>query len=93
MLNVKTVAERLAKSETEVLEQSLRGYLVREMGLIEAELLRYRERYNVVDPQELRRLIEVGAIPAHPAWEDYLEWMNGLDAVDDLRDLLRSAEQ
>lgn len=92
MLNVKTVAERLAKSETEVLEQSLRSYLVREMGLIEAELLRYRERYTVVDPQELRRLIEVGALPAHPAWEDYLEWTNGLEAVDDLHDLLRSAE-
>jgi hypothetical protein len=93
MLNVKTVADRLAKSETEVLEQSLRGYLLREMGLIEAELRRYRERYNVVDAQELRLLIEVGTIPTHPAWEDYLEWINGLEAVADLHELLRSAER
>lgn len=92
MLNLKTVAERLTKSETEVLQQSLRTYLVREIGLIEAALLRYRERYNALSPQELDRLIERGAVPAHPAWEDYLEWQNELDAIDDLNDLLRQEE-
>ena len=92
MLNVKTVAERLAKSETEVIEQSLRSYLVREIGLIETELQRYRERYNVLTPQELHQRIRAGAISTHPAWEDYLEWVNGLDAIDDLHDLLHNAE-
>ena len=88
MLHVTTVAERLAKSDTEVLQQSLQAYLLREIGLIESELSRYRERYNVISQSELRQLIEVGAVPPHPAWEDYLEWQNGADAVDDLHALL-----
>lgn len=90
MLDLKTVAERLAKPELEVMQQSLRAYLLREIGLIEAELQRYRERYSVFEPEELHNLIEVGAVPPHPAWEDYLEWQNGVDAVADLHELLLS---
>lgn len=93
MLNVKTVAERLAKSETEVIAQSLRAYLLREIGLIESEFSRYRERYNVLTPDELRQRIEVGAVPTHPAWEDYLEWQNGADSIDDLHTLLDDADR
>ncbi len=90
MLDLKTVAERLDRPELEVMQQSLRAYLLREIGLIEAELQRFRERYNVFEPEELHNLIEVGAVPPHPAWEDYLEWQNGVEAVADLHELLLS---
>ena len=88
MLVLKTVAERMARPELEVMQQSLRAYLLREIGLIEADLQRYRERYSVFEPEELHNLIEVGAVPSHPAWEDYLEWQNGVDAIADLHELL-----
>ena len=90
MLDLKTVAERLDKPELEVMQQSLRAYLLREIGVIEAELQRYRERYSVFEPEELHHLIEVGAVPPHPACEDYLEWQSGVDAVADLHELLLS---
>ena len=78
----------MAKSETEVLQQSLLAYLLSEIGLIESELSRYRERYKVLSQGELRQLIEVGVVPTHPAWEDYLEWQKGADTIEDLHALL-----
>ncbi len=69
------------------MEQSLRAYLLREIGLIEIELLRYRERYNVLSLNELHHLIEIGLVSVHPAWEDYLEWQNGADSIEELRSL------
>jgi hypothetical protein len=91
VLDLKTVAERVSRPEVEVLEQSLRAYLVREIGLIEAELAHYRERYAVVTVDDLRRKIAQGRVAAHPAWEDMIEWQNGLDAIQDLVDLLETA--
>lgn len=91
MLDLKTVAERVSRPEVEVLEQSLRAYLVREIGLIEAELAHYRERYCVVTVDDLRRRIAQGQVAAHPAWEDLIEWQNGLDAIQDLVNLLETA--
>lgn len=90
MLDVRTVAERVAKPEAEVLQQSLRAYLLREIRTIEAELAYLRERYAVLSSTDLRARITVGTIPAHPAWEDLLEWENGLAAIDDIEELLRS---
>ena len=90
MLDLKIVAERLDRPELEVMQQSLRAYLLREIGLIEAEIQRYRERYSVFEPEEQHNLIEAGAVSPHPAWEDYLEWQNGVDAVADLHELLLS---
>ena len=86
--SLKTVAARLARPESEVMQESLRAYLLREIGLIESALQRYRERYNVFAPSELRSLIEAGNVAGHPAWEDYLEWQNGVDAIADLHSLL-----
>ena len=84
MLDLRTVAERVARPEAEVLEQSLRSYLLREIRRIEAELAHTRERYAVIAPVDLRARISSGAVSAHPAWEELLEWENGIDAIADL---------
>ena len=87
MLNVKVVADYLSKPEADVIQESLRVLLLREVSAIEAELASFRQRYSVFDALELREKIASGTIVTHPAWEDLLEWENGLDAIADLRDL------
>jgi hypothetical protein len=92
MLNVKVVADYLSKPESDVIQESLRALLLREVSAIEAELARFRQLYSVFDVVELRQKIMSGAVVAHPAWEDLLEWENGLDAIADLKDLLQQGQ-
>jgi hypothetical protein len=88
MFTLQSVAEKLSLPEEILLQKSLAAFLLREMSLIEAEIGQFRERYAVLLPADLKQAISEGRIVAHPAWEDYIDWQNGIEAIQSIRTLL-----
>lgn len=88
MLTLEVVAEELSLSEEVLLQQSLVAFLLREIGLIEDEIARLRERYGLLQPNELKTAIAEGRIASHPAWEDYIDWQNALASIKSIHQLL-----
>lgn len=88
MLTLQSVAEELMLPEETLLQQSLVAFLFREISLIEAEIGQLRERYALMWPAELKQAISDGRIVAHPAWEDYIDWHNSIEAIESIRTLL-----
>lgn len=93
MLTLQEVAQELAMAESEVIQQGMRALLLRELGRIELEVARLRERYDALQPAELKQAIAQGLIISHPAWEDYIYWQNCLETHKTLTDLLQKNEQ
>lgn len=88
MLTLQSVAEEFILPEETVLQQSLVAFLLREISLIEAEIGQLRDRYGVLWPAELKQAISDGRVIEHPAWEDYIDWQNSLEAIDSIRSML-----
>lgn len=89
ILSLPQIAKQMSMDESSLIQQGLRAFLMREIGVLETEIARLRERYDVVDLEELRQRIESGEVIEHPTWEDSLEWENALDAISDIRMMLR----
>lgn len=90
LLTAETVARHLALPEELVIEEGLRALLLREISKAERDIAEIRERYNVLEPEELQQAIAAQRIPGHPAWEDYLDWQNSKDFVQRIRSLLET---
>ena len=88
VLSLPEIAKQLSMKETDLLQQSLRAFLIREIGLLEAEIARLRERYGMLEAEQLREAIATGAVLEHPSWEDYIYWENCLDAILEQKALL-----
>lgn len=88
MLTLQSVAQELSLPEDTLLQQSLTAFLLREISLIEAEIGQLRERYAVLRPADLKEAISEGRVVAHPAWEDYIDWQNSIEAIQSIRTLL-----
>lgn len=88
MLTLQAVAEELSLPEETLLQQSLMAFLLREISLIEAEIGQLRERYALLRPADLEQAISEGRVIAHPAWEDYIDWQNSIEAIQSIRTLL-----
>jgi len=88
MLTLQTVAQELSLPDETLLQQSLVAFLLREISLIESEIAQLRERYALVWPGQLKQAISDGRIVAHPAWEDYIDWQNSIEAIESIRTLL-----
>ncbi len=93
MLAIHEVAQQLALTEAEVIQQGLRALLMRELGRVELEIARLRERYDVLQPQQLKQAITENSVASHPAWEDYIFWQNCLETHHTLTELLQQDEQ
>ena len=87
MLTLQAVAEELSLPEEMLLHQSLTAFLLREISLIESEIGQLRERYAVLQPADLKEAISEGRVVAHPAWEDYIDWQNSIEAIQSIRTL------
>ncbi len=60
-----------------------------EKRLLMAERFEMLSRYRVSSPEELKGKIEIGAVPEHPTWEDYIELTNLEDELACLEDNLQ----
>ena len=59
------------------------------MTNLETEIARFRERYGVLEPEDLRNAIATSRLPGHPAWEEMIDWQNCLDDHRQIRNLLK----
>ena len=88
--NVEKIAKALDISPKDLLAEGTLAYLHKELRLVEEDLADLRERYELLSHRELEEKIHKGLLPAHPAWEDLIEW-ESLDAYKQkLTDLLEA---
>lgn len=90
MTVLKEASERLGVSEDVLLRESFTSYLRERKRLLMAERFEMLSRYRVNSPEELKGKIEIGEVPEHPAWEDYIELTNLEDELARLEDNLNS---
>ncbi len=87
-IDPKKIAKALNISPENLLAEGTLAYLHKELRLVEEDLADLRERYGLLSPQELEKKIRDALIPAHPAWEDLIEWENLEAYKQKLNDLL-----
>lgn len=68
------IANALTISPEALQRRSLLAYFERERRLANLDIADIQDRYNAQTPKELAFKIEQGAVHAHPAWEDLIEW-------------------
>jgi hypothetical protein len=90
MTVLKETSERLRIPEGTLLRESLASYLRERKRLLMAERFEMLSRYGVNLPEEIKEKIEIGEIPEHPTWEDYIELTNLEDELARLEDNLHS---
>jgi hypothetical protein len=79
------LSDVLAMSASDVVQRGLLALVEKELRLAEEEIATLRERYDVFSKETLYQAIQDGAVPAHPAWEDYIVWKNKETHIAQLR--------
>ena len=77
----------MAMPEPLVIRKGMLALMEKEVRLAEQEIAEIRERYDVFSREALYQAIETGAVPAHPAWEDYIVWKNKEAHIAQLRQM------
>jgi len=90
MTVLKETSERLGIPEGTLLRESFTSYLRERKRALMAERFEMLSRYRVNSPEELKGKIEIGEVPEHPTWEDYIELTNLEDDLARLEDNLHS---
>jgi hypothetical protein len=90
MTVLKETSERLGIPEDTLLRESFTSYLRERKRALMAERFEMLSRYGLNSPEELKGKIEIGAVPEHPTWEDYIELTNLEDELAGLEDNLHS---
>jgi hypothetical protein len=85
------LSDLMALPEQAVIQRGLLSLVEKEIRLAELEIAEIRERYDVFSLEALRQVIESGAIPGHPAWEDYIVWKNKQNHILRLRQMAEAA--
>ena len=88
MTVLKETSERLGIPEDTLLRESFTSYLRERKRLLMAERFEMLSRYSMNSPEDLKRRIEIGEVPEHPTWEDYIELTNLEDELTHLEDNL-----
>lgn len=91
MTVLKEASERLGVPEGTLLRESFTSYLRERKRALMAERFEMLSRYRVNSPKELKRKIEIGEVPEHPTWEDYIELANLEDELAHLTEITRQA--
>jgi hypothetical protein len=86
MTVLREVSERLGIPEDTLLRESFTSYLRERKRALMAERFEMLSRYGVNLPEELKGKIEIGEVPEHPTWEDYIELTNLDDELARLED-------
>lgn len=90
-MNVQTLTVELsnlmAMPEPMVIRKGMLALIAKEVRLAEEEIAEIRERYDVFSKEALVQTIQTGAVPEHPAWEDYIIWKNKEAHIAQLRQM------
>jgi hypothetical protein len=87
---VKDISCLIGLPEEKILKDSITAYLRERKRLLMAERFEILSRYEARSSEEIKRMIEQGEIPDHPAWEDYIELNNIDDELRNTEDAIRS---
>ena len=82
------ISELLRIPADKLLLLSMQSYLREQKRVLMIERLEYLRRYGVSQGEEMKRKIENGEIPDHPAWEDFIEVSNVEEEIRRLSDAL-----
>lgn len=82
------ISELLRIPQDKLLVLSMQSYLREQKRLLMVERLEYLRRYGVSQGEEIKRKIENGDIPDHPAWEDFIEVSNIEEEIKRIEDAL-----
>ena len=82
------ISELLRIPADKLLLLSMQSYLREQKRVLMIECLEYLKRYGVSQAEEIKRKIENGEIPDHPAWEDFIEVSNVEEEIRRLSDAL-----
>ena len=79
-INMPVTLEKLAKEleipKNELLTLGFIAYLEHELRLAEEDVADFRDKYLVLNKEELEKHVKQKSIPEHPAWEDLIAWEN-----------------
>jgi len=84
------ISELLNMPADELLVLSMQSYLQEQKRLLMVVRLEYLKRYGVSQAEEIKRKIENGDVPDHPAWEDFIELSNVEEEIRRLEDALNN---
>ena len=84
------ISELLSIPADKLLVLSMQSYLREQKRVLMIERLEYLRRYGVSQAEEMKRKIENGEIPDHPAWEDFIEVSNIEEEIRRLSDALNN---
>jgi hypothetical protein len=84
------ISELLRIPANKLLVLSMQSYLREQKRLLMVERLEYLRRYGISQAEEIKRQIENGDIPDHPAWEDFIEMSNIEEEIKRLEDALNN---
>ncbi len=73
---IKQLSKALEVQEDKLVENGLSYFIQKELKDASAEILKLKNKYEVLDIKELKEKIEKGKIEEHPAWEDLIFWEN-----------------
>lgn len=85
------LSQLMAIPKSMLIRKSILALIEKEIRLAEQEIAAIRERYDVFSQETLYQAIELGKIPAHPAWEDYITWKNKNAHIAQLRQMAEKA--
>ncbi len=89
-MNVEQIAKRLGLSPERLIEQGVRALLLQEIGELEREIAGLRERYNLLEAEQLHQAIRTEAVAEHPAWEDYIWWEQCQNQIFEMKEAFAS---
>lgn len=81
----------MAVPEPVLIRKGMLALIAKEIRLAEQEIAEIRERYDVFSKEALLQAIQAGAVPEHPAWEDYIVWKNKEAHIAELRQMAEKA--
>lgn len=87
-VTLEELAKELEIPANELLSRGFIAYLERELRLAEEDIADIREKYLLLNKDELENRIKEKSIPEHPAWEDLIVWENTENFIQKLKSLL-----
>ncbi|MBI1923875.1 hypothetical protein HYR99_06455 [Candidatus Poribacteria bacterium] len=84
------ISELLSIPADKLLVLSMQSYLREQKRVLMIERLEYLRRYGVSQREDIKRKIENGDIPDHPAWEDFIEVSNVEEEIRRIEDALNN---
>jgi len=87
-VSLQELAKELEIPEEKLLNLGFAAYLEHELRCAEEDIADLRDKYLILDKNDLKKRIKEKSVPEHPAWEDLIAWENTEEYIQKLKNLL-----